>query len=152
VFVELPDPHADASSEKQYAMLDIKRNYSAPVNPLRYRIRKEVVDTGRPSDEVTETSRVEWQGEDPTLSLEQLRGGARGPLPTARVAAAAFLRGVLAAGPLPAEKVKWLAAEQGITENAIRNARKDVCEVHLDEKGKTVYALRKTHNDRKETK
>jgi hypothetical protein len=128
-------------SDEEFVMLDVKGNVGQPSVPLRYRIVSATADAETSIDERVRTSRIEWIGPDPTITIEQLTGRRRGPVPSTRAVAAEWLRDLLAQGPMAARTVKEQAEAAGIAEHTLRNARKEVCEV-IAVDGVTMYRLR----------
>lgn len=85
------------------------------------------LDTG----ELVATSRIVWDGVDPTVTKETMYGpGTRGPMPYARQGVAAWLREYLADGEWHSSAVVQDAAiEAGHSIATLVRARKDVCDV-----------------------
>jgi hypothetical protein len=126
----------------EYAMLDVKGNIGVQSSPLRYHIVGGIAEAGPRDERNVRTSRVEWDGVDTTLTVEQLTGRSRGPLPTVRNAAAEWLRNRLRGGPIAAETIKADARAERISDHTLRNARIEVCEVSTGARGVTMYRLR----------
>ena len=118
------DPKGKEGSQR--VLMPIKRSLDHEVRPRRYKIVSvHVPGYGK------RQARLEFV-EETDIRESDLSGP--GPAPTKRLEAEAFLRGLLASGPVPATAAKQTAMQAGITEATLNNTKAKL-HIHSDEDG-----------------
>ena len=113
------DPKAPEGSPERL-LIHGKSNLSPLAVPVRLKIETRPFVTTEGKD--TETSGIEWMGEDLAATATKVLAGRQEP--TKMEVATDFLREVLANGPLPRDEVRALAAEEEITPATLQRAAK----------------------------
>lgn len=120
-FGRVPD-----SPTREAVMIEAKRNVGKRVPAIRYRLEGTTVrDRGTKID----TSKVDWAGTDPDISIQDVFGGQRGPRATASIACKAWLRARLSDGPVSDTVLNAEAARASelFSESVYRKVRAEFC-------------------------
>lgn len=109
----------DVENDGRRLFLAAKNNLARAPQGLAFRLEQSVVV------ENIVASRVVWEATPVNMTAnEALAADAAGPESrTIKAEAIEFLQGALAAGPAPANEVKRMAREHGLTDKAVRSAR-----------------------------
>jgi len=119
------DPRWDgADADAPFVLLHVKNNYGRKRPALRYHVEGVTIDV---DGGTIETSRVVWDGEDPTVTEDDVFGSrSPGPRQEERVEAKEFLASWLRYGPVDVSTVEKAAKEAKISAASLKRARKDM--------------------------
>jgi putative DNA primase/helicase len=107
-----------------YVFAPLKNNIARAPRSLTYSIENVTLDQKDKSGNPIKTTRLVW-GESTEMTANDLTGGAA-RAPGRLYEAKDFLRHILANGARPAKEVQEAAAEEGISQQTLRRARKDL--------------------------